>query len=186
MDSSLADTFWSIDWHAIFTPKNSLVDLIVRATFMYFVVFWLLRFVRKRQAGGFGTTDVLVIVLVAEVAANGFAAEYTSVVEGAILIGTILFWSYILEWAAFRFPGVERVLHAPTLLLIQNGKMLRTNMRAELVTEDELMAQLREKGIEDFTQVKRACMESNGMISIIKMENLSSYSSAGGSKEPTI
>jgi len=43
-------------------------------------------------------------------------------------------------------------------------------MRAELVTTEELMAQLREKGIEDYAQVKRACMEADGMISVIKRD----------------
>jgi uncharacterized membrane protein YcaP (DUF421 family) len=47
--------------------------------------------------------------------------------------------------------------------------MLRKNMKAELVTKEELMAQLREQGIEDCTQVKNACMEADGMISIIKI-----------------
>jgi hypothetical protein len=57
--------------------------------------FGLLRLVLKRQAGGIGTTDILVIVLLAEVAGNGFAAEDKSVVEGTVLVGTILFWSYM-------------------------------------------------------------------------------------------
>jgi len=162
--------FRGVDWHGIFTPENSLLELVVRGTIMYFVVFGLLRVVMKRQAGGIGTTDVLVIVLLAEVAGPGFAAEYTSVVEGAVLVGTILFWSYVFEKASYRFSAVERFLHAPTLELIKNGKMLRKNMRAELVTEEELMAQLRENGIEDVGQVKRACMEADGMISVIKME----------------
>jgi len=47
--------------------------------------------------------------------------------------------------------------------------MLRKNVRAELVTNDELMAQLREQGIEDCAKVKRACMDADGMISVIKM-----------------
>ncbi|WP_292452284.1 DUF421 domain-containing protein [Methylibium sp.] len=166
----MGDMFWRIDWHGIVTPTNSLMELMLRGSIMYFVVFGLLRFARKRQAGGIGTTDVLVIVLLAEVAGNGFAAEYKSVVEGAVLVGTVLFWSYVLEWAAHRFPALERILHAPTLVLIENGKMLRKNMKAELVTKEELMAQLREAGIEDCAQVKRACMEADGMISIIKMK----------------
>jgi uncharacterized membrane protein YcaP (DUF421 family) len=161
--------FWSIEWEGIFTPTNSLIELVVRATIMYFVIVVLLRLVSKRQAGGIGTTDILVVVLLVEVAGNGFAAEYKSVVEGAVLVGTILFWSYLLQWAAHRFPAVKRLLHAPTLVLIENGKLLRKNMRAELVTKDELMAQLRENGIEDCAQVKRACMESDGMISVIKI-----------------
>jgi len=166
----MAELFWSVDWHGLFSPKNSLLEMVLRGTVMYVVVFGLLRLVMKRQAGGIGTTDVLVIVLLAEVAGNGFAAEYVSVVEGAVLVGIILFWTYTLEWAAHRFAVVERILHAPTLVLIEDGKMLQKNMRAELVTKEELMAQLRENGIEDCAQVKRACMEADGMISIIKVE----------------
>ncbi len=166
----MGDTFWSIDWHGIFTPTHSLLELVVRGTIMYFIIFGLLRFALKRQAGGIGTTDVLVIVLLAEVAGNGFAAEYKSVIEGAVLVGTILFWTYTLEWAAHRFPTVERILHAPTLVLIENGKLLRRNMRSELVTTEELMAQLREKGIESCAEVKRACIEADGMISVIPMK----------------
>jgi len=147
---------FSIDWMSIFMPTRSLSELVVRGTLMYLILIGLLRFVMKRQAGGIGTTDVLVIVLLAEVAGNGFAAEYKSVVEGAVLIGTILFWTYVLEWAAYRFPKFERILHPPTLLLIKDGKILRKNMKEELVTKEELMAQLREQGIEDCAQVKQA------------------------------
>jgi uncharacterized membrane protein YcaP (DUF421 family) len=43
-------------------------------------------------------------------------------------------------------------------------------MKAELITEGELMAQLREEGIDDIALVKRACMEADGMISIIKVQ----------------
>ncbi len=162
--------FWNIDWQAIFTPKNSLLEMIVRGTIMYFVLFGLIRLGMKRQAGGIGTTDVLVIVLLAEVAGNGFVAEYKSVVEGTVLVVTILFWSYAVEWIAHRFPAMERFLHPATLLLIENGKMIRKNMRAELITQDELTAQMRENGIEDLFEVKRACMEADGMISFIKMK----------------
>lgn len=135
---------------------------------MYFVIFGLLRVVLKRQAGGIGTTDLIVVVLLAEVAGNGFSAGYTSVVEGAVLVGAVLFWSYSLQSLSHRFPAIERLLRPPPLLLIENGTMLRKNMRAELVTEVELMAQLREKGIEDCAQVKRAYIEADGSISIMK------------------
>ena len=162
-------TFWSIDWQGIFTPTISLGELVIRSTFMYFILFGLLRLVLKRQAGGIGTTDVLVIVLLAEVSGPGFSSNYTSVVEGTVIIATVLFWSYVLEWAGHKFPAVERILRAQTLMLIENGKMLRKNMRAELVTSEELMAQLREQGIENCSEVKRAYMEADGKISVVKM-----------------
>ncbi len=162
-------TFWSIDWQGIFTPTISLGELVIRSTFMYFILFGLLRLVLKRQAGGIGTTDVLVIVLLAEVSGQSFTSNYTSVVEGTVIVATVLFWSYVMEWAGHKYPAVERILRAQTLMLIQNGKMLRKNMKAELVTPEELMAQLREQGIEDCSAVKRAYMEADGKISVVKM-----------------
>lgn len=87
---------------------------------MYFVLFGLLRFVLKWQAGAIGMTDLLVTVLLAEVAGNGFAAEYKPVVEGTVLIGTILFWTCMLECAGHRLPTVRRILHAPPPVLIES------------------------------------------------------------------
>jgi uncharacterized membrane protein YcaP (DUF421 family) len=166
----MSDFFGPVDWQRIFVPEIALMEIFVRGTIMYLMLVGLMRVVLKRQAGGISTADVLVIVLLAEVAGNGFAAEYKSVVEGSALVATILFWTYSLEWLAHRYSFVSRILHAPTLLLIEDGKMLRKNMRTELVTVEELMAQLRENGIESCSQVKRACMEADGMISIIKMD----------------
>jgi uncharacterized membrane protein YcaP (DUF421 family) len=44
--------------------------------------------------------------------------------------------------------------------------MLPKNMRSEFVTREELMAQLREQGLDDCRDVKAACMEADGKISI--------------------
>lgn len=162
------DTLWKVDWQGIFTPHHSLLELIVRGTIMYLGIFVLLRVVLRRQVGGIGTTDILVIVLVAEVAGKGITAEYKSVVEGAILVGTVLFWSYTIEWLQFRVPAFERLTRDPKLKLVENGRLLHRNMRAEFVTIEELMAQLREKGLEDCSEVKAAYMEADGHISIIK------------------
>lgn len=75
----------------------ALVEMVVRGTVMYFVIFGLMWLVLKRQTGGLGMTDVLLIVLVAEVGGNGFAAEYKSLVEGTVLVSTIPLWTYAVE-----------------------------------------------------------------------------------------
>ncbi|NQW53874.1 MAG: DUF421 domain-containing protein [Rhodospirillales bacterium] len=61
-------------------------------------------------------------------------------------------------------------MRAPRLKLIENGRLLRRNVRKKLVTLDELMAQVRENGLEDCAEVKAAHMKANGYISIIKAE----------------
>ena len=164
----MGDALWTIDWHGIFVPRHSLLEMVVRGTIMYLIVFALLRLMLKRQIGGIGPSDIMVIVLLAEVASNGFAADYRSVSEGAVLVGTLLFWTYSLEWLGHRFPAFERLLREPSVKLIEDGKLLRRNMRAEQVTVEELMAQLREKGVEDCADVKSAYMEADGRISVIK------------------
>ncbi|MEW6268832.1 MAG: YetF domain-containing protein [Thermodesulfobacteriota bacterium] len=48
-----------------------------------------------------------------------------------------------------------------------NGVLQRANMRRELITEDELMSQLRQHGIGDLSEVETACIEGDGRVSVI-------------------
>ena len=162
------DALWSIDWRAMLVPEHSVLDLFLRGTVMYLAIFVLLRLVLRRQVGDIGTSDVLVIVLLAEVSGNAMAANAASLPEGVVLVGTVLLWSYLIEWVQFRFPAFERLIREPKLKLIDNGRLLRRNMRTELVTVEELMAQLREQGIEERAEVKAAYLEADGQISIIR------------------
>ena len=160
-----------IDWAAIFALHTSVPELVLRASIMYLMILVMLRLVLRRQVGGIGTADILVIVLISEVSGNGISPSEQSVVEGGILVATILFWSFVTEWLQYRFPAFERLVRDPKLKLIENGRLLRRNMRKEFVTLDELMAQLRENGLEDCTDVKAAYMEATGCISIIKAKD---------------
>ena len=90
--------------------------------------------------------------------------------EGAILVGTIVAWDYLLDWAGYRFPALRRVLRPAALPLVVDGRMMRRNMRRELITEEELMSQLREQGVESVDEVKRCSLEGDGHFSVIKKE----------------
>ncbi len=162
---------WTVDWANLFTPKYSLVELFVRGTIMYLVVFALLRLDMRRQVGGIAMPDILVVVLIAEIAGRGIALDYESVIEGAVLIATILFWSFLFEKLQYHVPGFERLLRAKKLALVRDGQILHRNMRAEAITREELMAQLREHGVADTAQVKIAYLEADGQISVIKHDN---------------
>jgi uncharacterized membrane protein YcaP (DUF421 family) len=94
-------------------------------------------------------------------------AEYRSVTEGLLLVITILFWSYLIDWLDHRFPQL-RLVNGPPQILIRDGRILRANLKKELVTEDELMSQLREQGVDNAEEVERAYIEGNGKISVIR------------------
>jgi uncharacterized membrane protein YcaP (DUF421 family) len=164
------DWLWDVDWAGIFEPKHALLELFLRGTIMYLVIVVLLRLLVRREVGGIGMTDVLVIVLVAEAAGSGISDNFQSVIESTVLVGTVLFWSTVIEWLQSRYPAFERLARHPKLKLIENGRMLHRNMRREFVTVDELKAQLREEGLEDCRDVKAAYMEADGHISIIRRD----------------
>ena len=105
------------DWNAMFVPAVGLLEIVLRGTIMYLVLFAILRFLGRRQAGHFGPADLLVIVLIADAAQNALGAEYRSVTEGILLVSTLVAWDYALDWAAWRFPALRPILKAPSLKL---------------------------------------------------------------------
>ncbi|MGI0486786.1 DUF421 domain-containing protein [Pantanalinema rosaneae CENA516] len=163
----MMDLLLTVDWHRLFVPNISLAEHFLRGTIVYLGLFFLLRFLPSRQVGAVGVTDLLVVILFANAAQNAMATNYTSITDGLILIGTIIFWSYLLNWLGYQFPGVQRLLSAPPLLLVKNGRMIYRNMRRELITESELRLQLRKQGVEKIEEVKQAFMEPDGNISVI-------------------
>jgi uncharacterized membrane protein YcaP (DUF421 family) len=157
----------AIDWHAMFVPTESLFELVLRGSLVYLFIFALLR-VFRREAGALSIADLLVVVLVADAAQNAMAADYHSVTEGAVIIATIFGWNYFLDWLAFRSRWFYGLVHPRPLALVKDGQLVRRNLRAELLTVEDVKSLLREQGIDDVAKVKRAYLESDGHISVIK------------------
>jgi uncharacterized membrane protein YcaP (DUF421 family) len=156
----------SIDWDTLFVPSMHVGEIVLRGTLVYLFLFFLLRILR-REAGHIGISDIVVVVLIADAAQNAMASEYRSVTEGAILVGTIAFWDYFLDWLAFRVPAVRRLLRPAPMMLIKNGRLQRRNLEQEKIQEEELVGQLRENGVRGVDEVEACYLESNGRISVI-------------------
>jgi uncharacterized membrane protein YcaP (DUF421 family) len=160
----------SLDLGRLFAFSVSPLELIVRGSAVYWFLFLIFRVILRRNVGSIAIADVLVLVVIADAAQNAMAGSYESVSDGFVLVGTIVLWNVALDFAAYRFAPLRRLLEPRPLPLVRDGRLLRHNLRREFLTEDEVTAQLREKGVEDLAQVKQACMESDGNISVIKNE----------------
>jgi uncharacterized membrane protein YcaP (DUF421 family) len=159
-----------MDWARVFAPSVPLLEIIVRGSVTYLAIFALLRILPSREAGGLNVTNLLMVVLLADAIQNGMAGGYSSVTDGLVLVVTILFWSYALDWLGYHVPGFERLIHAKPLPLVQDGQLLHRNMRQALVTKEELLEHLREQGIDDLSNVKEALLEGNGHISVVQYD----------------
>jgi uncharacterized membrane protein YcaP (DUF421 family) len=169
-----------IDWRGAFVPNVPVLEIILRGSIVYLGIFALFRVILARQMGSLGMADLLVLVLVADAAQNAMAGNYNSIPDGLVLVATLIFWSYALDWLGFHFPLLQRWIFPPPLPLVKDGQMLLRNMRRELISREELLSQLRLQGVNDLAEVKRACMESDGQISVVKRDS----SDTGRNEDP--
>jgi uncharacterized membrane protein YcaP (DUF421 family) len=158
----------NVPWHEIFAIHVAPLELIVRGTLIYWFLFLVFRFVMRHDVGSMAVSDILLLVIIADAAQNAMSAEYRSVTEGLILISTILGWNFLLDWAGWRFQSMRSFTQAPRLLLVRDGRIMEKNMRRQLITPEDLMTKLHEQGVDDPKQVRRAWLEPDGDISVIK------------------
>lgn len=159
------------DLSSVFSLTVHPAELVLRGTAMYWFLFLLLRFVLRRDVGSIGIADVLLLMVIADASQNAMSGGYESVTDGFILVATIAGWNWGLDRLAYRFLSVRRLLEARPMVLVSDGRLMRRNLRRELISQDELMAVLRQHGIENLEQVKVATMESDGEISVVKHES---------------
>jgi uncharacterized membrane protein YcaP (DUF421 family) len=145
-------------------------ELVIRGTAMFLLLFGIFRFVLRRDVGGVGLADILVLVVVSDAAQNAMAGEYKTISEGAVLVGTIVAWNYFFDHMAFHYRWFAKLVEPPPLALIHHGKVIRSNLRKEMISVDELKSQVRLKGLETFAEVKCAFMEPDGAFSVIPYE----------------
>lgn len=146
-------------------------EIMIRGSLMYWFLFFIFRFILRRDVGSMEVGDILFIVIVADAAQNAMSANATNIADGMLLVGTLVFWNLLLDYLSFRFPLIRGVVVAPSIILYKDVILLWRNMRREFVTKDELLTKLREEGLQELTSVKEIRLESDGKISIVKLEN---------------
>ena len=145
-------------------------ELVVRGTAVYWFLFLLFRFVLRRDAGSDAIADIMMLVLIADASQNAISGGYETLADGAVVVMTLAAWNYLLDWVSYRSPAMRRLLQPSPLMLVRNGQVLRANLRREMVTTDELMAAMRQQGIDNIALVKSARMEADGLITVIRLD----------------
>jgi uncharacterized membrane protein YcaP (DUF421 family) len=159
----------AVNWDQMFTFSVSPLELFIRGSLIYLFIFIMMRILR-RDPGTVGIADLLMVVLIADASQNAMAGEYHSVLDGLVLIVTIVFWNYLLDWLTLRSRAVERFTYPQPIPLIQNGQMQQEQMRKQFVTPEQLMSMLRQHGVDELSRVKAAFLEGSGHVSIIEFD----------------
>jgi uncharacterized membrane protein YcaP (DUF421 family) len=156
------------DLGALFGFHVHPLEIVLRGSAVYWFLFLLFRFVLRRDAGALGIADILLLVLIADASQNAMAGGYDTIAEGVLLVATIAGWSWAMDVASFRCNAIRRFTEPAPLVLVRRGRLQRRNMRRENISTPELLASLREQGIDKLADVKFARMEPDGQISVIR------------------
>lgn len=154
-----------VDAFALETP---LWELIARGTVVYLALAVALRLMPKRNSGNLSPNDMIALIIVGTLAADGMIGDANTVTDLLVIVAVVLLCDYLFNLGEYYFPRLRGIdQHAPTLL-IHDGVLIKENLRGEKLTEQELAASLRQHGIEDVAQVKQAILETDGHISVIE------------------
>jgi uncharacterized membrane protein YcaP (DUF421 family) len=162
------NTFFDLDWSALFGVNVPVLEMIVRGTVVYWFLFIIFRFVIPRDVGKIGIADILILVIIADASQNAMAGEYTTITEGMVLISVLVAWNVIFDRLSFYSPAFRRFTTPSLRCLVKDGRIQKQNMRREFITEDELWTHLRQQGIETLSDVRTVYLESDGGFSVVK------------------
>ena len=138
----------------------------IRTIFLYLILIAVVRIMGKRQIGEMEASEFVVTMLVANLAAIPMQDGGIPLFSGLVPILTVLAVELVLSSASMRNVWVRRVLCGKPVILIENGRIIQSALRATRITLDELTGHLREKDVLDLRSVQYAILETNGNLSV--------------------
>ncbi len=137
-----------------------------RSLLLYSLLILVIRLMGKRQIGQMEPTELVVTMLVADLASIPMQDGGIPLLSGIIPIVTVLGMELVLSTVSLQSVRLRKFLCGKPVILIENGKILQRNLRRTRVTLDELIGHLRQKDILDLNSVQFAILETNGNLSV--------------------
>ena len=129
-------------------------------------LFTMLRVSGKRTLSKLNVFDFVFVVAVGSVFASTIISKDVTLVEGIAALATLIVIQLVLAELAVRSPMAERLINGEPTLLLSHGKFIHTALRKERVTEEEVRAAIREKGVTRVEDVDAVIMENDGSLSV--------------------
>lgn len=149
---------------------GDLGNIVLRSTSVYLFMIFAFRIFGKRELSQLSIADLVLIVLISNAVQNAMVGDNTTLWGGLTAAATLFILNMIFGWMMYRFSSLRRIIQSEPITLIYQGKIIQDNLRRILLTQEELLASVREHGVEDIANVKLAVLETDGNISIISIE----------------
>jgi len=143
------------------------MDLVLRATVVFFFIFLVTRIVGRRQLSDLEPFDLILLVVLGDLVQQGITQSDESVTGALIVISTIALLSVAISWVSFRFRSVRVLTEGEPIVLVHDGRPIERNMRRERITIEDIREEARRAQVASIADLRWAILENDGNISCI-------------------
>ena len=144
-----------------------MVIAFLRTIILYIFIIAGIRLMGKRQVGELEPSELVLALLIADLAAVPMQDFGIPLLTGIVPIFTLLCLTMALSVLTMRSVRFRALMCGKPSIIVENGKLHQREMQKNRFTVDELMEELRMQGVTDLTTVKYAILETNGQISVL-------------------
>ncbi|MEA1072657.1 DUF421 domain-containing protein [Sphingomonas sp. LY160] len=146
------------------------MDIVLRATVIFFILFVLLRVLGKRQLGQMTPFEFVALVVLGDFVQQAVTHNDFSITAATLAVATFSFWSLALGWISYRSKRMRRVLEGEPRVLIHQGEFIEKVLERDKITRDEVLSEMRLAGIAHLAEVEWGILEPSGKISFLKRD----------------
>ena len=150
-----------------------MVSLILRTVILYASVMLSIRLMGKRQLGELEPSELVVAVMISDVASQPLMDPETSLLQGLIPVATLVLCEMLVSWALLKNLRLQAFFCGTPSMILRAGKIDQKEMRRCRFSIDELTVELRRNGITDIAEVRYAILETNGTLNVMRTQDSS-------------
>lgn len=141
--------------------------IFIRTLILYILVVLALRMMGKRQIGQLQPSELVIAMMISELACIPMENVGTPIINGVIPIFTLIIAEAAFSFLTLKSKKIRRIISGTPTILIEKGRILEKEMERLRFNIDDLMEELRSSGYANLLDVEYAIIETNGMLSII-------------------
>jgi uncharacterized membrane protein YcaP (DUF421 family) len=146
-----------------------LLTTAARAFAVYVLMLVVVRSLGKRTVGNFSAFDLLVALMLGEVADEIIYGEVLFI-QGVVVVVVIGALAYADAWLVYFSRGMEVLFEGKPTVIVRDGEYDRAGMRRERMNERDVLGHLRAQGLTDMREVHLAVVEHDGSVSVLKQD----------------
>src|SRR5690606_12022070 len=143
------------------------METVVRILFVYVFLMVALRLLGKREFGEMAPFDLVVLLLIPEVFQQAIMGEDFSMTAAVVAASTLMTLVLITSFASYRWKKVGEIVGGRPTVLASEGILIPEAMHRERVSPDEVVAAVRDAGLEELKQVKFVILQSDGRLAVV-------------------